>query len=150
MGLIVGFSATTTMMKNESRRILFNDHVVTLDSSDVLVLRLHGVLRATDIVAYGAARNELLEGQRYLLAVLDMRGMTDIEPNVRKEIAATRDPRPQAIAALGGSFRFRVVSEMIVKAARFFANRNIHMKFFDDERSGRAWLEEMREVFRAE
>lgn len=129
------------------RQAVIGQHVATIEPPDLLVLRFGGMIRAPDVAAYAARRADLLAGQRYLLTLADLRRVEGIEPECRRGIAAIRDERAQATAFVGGSFRFRVVAELIAQAARVFSQRKIAFRFFAEEAAARAWLAEMRRTF---
>ncbi|MDC3959060.1 hypothetical protein [Polyangium jinanense] len=130
------------------RQAVIGEHTATLEPPDLLVLTFRGVIRAPHVAAYAALRTELLADQRYLLTLADLRRVEGVEPACRRSIAAIRDERAQATAFVGGSFRFRVVAELIANAARVFAHRKLAFRFFPDEASARSWLTEMRRTLR--
>ncbi|MRG97092.1 STAS/SEC14 domain-containing protein [Polyangium spumosum] len=129
------------------RQAVIGQHVATIEPPDLLVLTFRGVIRAPDVADYVALRADLLGGQPYLLTLADLRCVEGIEPACRRSIAAIRDERAQATAFVGGSFRFRVIAELVAKAARAFAKRRLAFRFFAEEAAARAWLAEMRRTF---
>ncbi|MDI1480450.1 hypothetical protein [Polyangium sp. y55x31] len=130
------------------RQAVIGEHTATIEPPDLLILSFRGVIRAPHVEAYAALRAELLADQRYLLTLADLRRVEGVEPACRRSIATIRDERAQATAFVGGSFRFRVVAELIANAARVFARRKLAFQFFPDEASARAWLAEMRRTLR--
>jgi len=118
--------------------------VVSFEPPDLVVLRFRGLLRSSEVAEYATLRNELIAGQRYILTLGDLQLLGGFDPECRRSIALMRDERPQMVAVVGGSFRFRVVAEMITTAARVFGKRKLTVRFFEDEDPARAWLEEMR------
>ncbi|HVK68116.1 MAG TPA: hypothetical protein VM694_26845 [Polyangium sp.] len=130
------------------RQAVIGEHVATMEPPDLLILSFRGVIRAPHVAEYASLRAELLSDQRYLLTLADLRRVEDVEPACRRSIAAIRDDRAQATAFVGGSFRFRVVAELIANAARIFAHRKLAFRFFPEEAPARVWLAEMRRTFR--
>ncbi|MDI1450286.1 hypothetical protein [Polyangium sp. 6x1] len=130
------------------RQAVIGEHVAMIEPPDLLVLSFRGMIRVPHVEAYATLRGELLSDQRYLLTLADLRCVEGVEPECRRSIAAIRDERAQATAFVGGSFRFRVVAELIANAARVFAHRKLAFRFFPEEASARAWLAEMRRTFR--
>lgn len=125
-------------------RIEIGEHVGYYEEPDLLWLEFHGGISADQVIEYVEIRAGLLEGQPRILTLLDVRDMTDLPADARAAIARLRDPRPQASAVIGASFRMRVIAELVVKAAYLFTGKMIQLGFFEEVEEGHAWLVEMR------
>jgi len=111
---------------------------------DLIVAAFHGAVMPVHVDEYVAKRAMHFDGKPHILTLLDVRDLTHAPPETRKAIARLKDPRPQATAIIGAGFQYRVLAQMIVKAAHLFTGKLIELAFFDDEENARAWLEEMR------
>jgi len=133
----------------ESRRIEIDTHSIVLEAPDLLIVRFRGLLLEDHVVRYVAQRPSLLGDQKYILLMCDLRELTEVSLKGRRAIADIHDGRPQATGLVGGSFRLRVMAEMINTASRVFGKRQSRMRPFDDEASARAWLREMGQSYGA-
>lgn len=124
--------------------IALGKHSGSYEPPDLIVVQFGESIAAEDVTEYARRRAELFAGQPHILTLLDMRALTDASPGARKAIAGLREPRPQATAILGASFRARVFAQLIVKAVHLVTGKLIILGFFDDEQAARGWLAEMR------
>lgn len=131
-----------------SRQVTIGRHHAVLEPSGLLVFTFDGVIHASDVATYVTLRDTFLAGLPCVLTLVDLRSLEGIEPGSRRDIASMRESRPQATAFIGGTFQLRVISQMVVKAIRIFGGRKLAFRFFEDELTARAWLEEMGRAYR--
>lgn len=115
-------------------------------------LVFRGPLTLEDAEALRARVEEVLvAGPCYLL--VDMRGMTVMEPAARRAIGdwgRTAEKQVSGAALFGTSFAMRVLTTLILNAIRVLGRRDIVAYFARDEAEARAWLVERRAVVSAE
>ncbi len=109
---------------------------------DVVRLVFHGPLTLVDAQALRACVDEVLSaGPCYLL--VDMRGMTVMEPAARQAISdwgRSAHRQVSGAALFGASFAMRVLTTLILSAIRVLGRRDIVAHFARDEAEARAWL----------
>lgn len=133
------------MMNSASRkRLTLGKHLGYYEEPDLLWLEFHGDISAEQVAEYVAMRTVLLQGQTQILTLLDVRDLREPPAEARSAVARLKDPRPQASAVIGASFRTKVMAEFVVKAAYLFTGKRIELRFFDKPDDGYAWLRAMR------
>lgn len=126
------------------KRISLGSHLGFYEAPDLLWLEFHGDVSAAQVSEYVALRETLLQGQKRILTLLDVRDLREPPAETRRAVARLKDPRPQASAVIGASFRTKVMAELVVKAAYLFTSKRIEVNFFETTDAGYAWLLQMR------
>jgi len=133
------------MVANEARKpLLIGTHVGWYEAPDLLWLEFHGDVSAAQVLEYVAMRETLLQGQKRILTLLDVRDLREPSAETRSTVARLKDPRPQASAIIGASYRTKVMTELGVKAVYLFTGKRIEVEFFETTDAGYAWLLQMR------
>lgn len=102
----------------------------------------------------GAIANRLIEqlvewssNKPYVLLVVNVGGFLSFSTEARKILASNGHRLPPRVLALfGGSFATRVVLDLLDRASWLLGSRNRLAKHWPDEKSARAWANEMRLV----
>jgi hypothetical protein len=133
------------MVASEARKPLFiGTHLGWYEAPDLLWLEFHGDVSGAQVLEYVALRERLLQGQKRILTLLDVRDLREPSAETRRTVARLKDPRPQASAIIGASYRTKVMTELGVKAVYLFTGKRIEVDFFATPEAGYAWLLEMR------
>lgn len=120
-------------------------HRVSYEEPDLLVVRLHGFVSRDEMAQILDARSALTEGLGHFLILCDLREFTSLALKANRLLADRPDPRPQAVAFVGASFRSRVLADMTIRAASIFAKRLSPHHFCREEGEARAWLDGVRQ-----
>lgn len=91
---------------------------------------------------------ELARGEPYMLFIFDVTRLTSMSQEARKIMISNghRLP-PRVLSYFGASFTIRVIHELLMRAsARLGSGTNRFVHHSSDEKSARAWANEMRPV----
>ncbi len=91
--------------------------------------------------------NEVLRAQGRCYMLVDMAGMTGMEPAARRAIGdwgRTAEQQVSGAAMYGTSFAMRVLTTLVLNAIRVLGRRDIVAFFARDEAEARAWLDRRR------
>jgi len=122
-------------------------HTFCFEEPDIFVARFHGPLEADHVRALSRARAEHGRDLPYILFLADQTHLGDTSAEARRAFREEgRSHLPSATAIVGASRTMRVLADLAFRAINFFRRDPVHFRFFEDEASARAWLNEMRPV----
>lgn len=112
------------------------------ESPDTSVWRFHGDVSEEMMRALTHREKQLIEGQPYLLKLVDMTRAGTISAGARKAGAEKVHEIPVlAVAIFGANFAIRVLANLVIRAGCILRQIDtVPTQFFETESQGRAWL----------
>lgn len=120
----------------------FGRSTVTFESPDTTVWRFRGDLSEEAMRTLTFREKQLIEGQPYLLKLVDMTQAGTISAGARKAGAEKVHAIPVlAVAIFGANFAIRVLANLVIRAGSLMRKIDtVPTQFFETEMEARAWL----------
>lgn len=119
---------------------------VVFESPDTTVWRFNGDVSEEIMRSLTLREKQLIEGQTYLLKLVDMSGAGTISAGARKAGAEkVHDVPVLGVAIFGANFAIRVLANLVIRAGSMMRKIDtVPTQFFQTESEGRAWLAQRR------
>lgn len=117
-------------------------HTLTREGDLVRVV-FRGPLTLADAEGLRVRVNEALAGGGHCYLLVDMRGLTEMQPEARRAIGEwgrMADRHISGAAIYGASFALRVLTTLMLNAVRVLARQDLVVHFARDEAASLAWL----------
>jgi hypothetical protein len=114
---------------------------IGLQAPDLLLVTLRGSVTREEIEGLLAARDALTKGLDHFLLLCRLDDFSGVTMAGNRALAEAPDSRPQAVTFLGASYRTRIVTEMVIRAANLFTQTHALWHFSSTEREAFIWLE---------
>lgn len=114
---------------------------------DLIELELRGSLTVADVTALKQAVSEVLAAQGSCFLLADLREMSGIAADARRQISEWSKTSPEHLsgaAVYGCSFAVRALLTLTLNAIRLFRQQRVEANFVRDAAAGRAWIEARR------
>jgi len=132
-----------------TEHIRVGEHSLHIEAPDVFVIVIRGDVDEGQAVAVCEAMVAFAKGKKYVLFLCDLTDMGDISQTVRQTFADySRLGPPRGTALFGGSFRVRILVDIVTRVSNLFSRRYRQVRFVGTEAEARACLEELRRSFR--
>lgn len=117
-------------------------HELSVEEPDLVVIRVRGPARASEIHKISQLlRATGKRGTVYLMTHLETAEFEGSPEGRRHFVETTRGLTTMVTAVVGANFRFRVILRFVENLVRMMSKLKLHIQFFDDETSARAWLQ---------
>lgn len=119
--------------------------LLEVEEPDLVIYRLGGVVDGAQLRALRAAEGQWNVGKPYLLVLIDISRQKGSTMDARKASTEPAQGTPyRALAVCGGSRYARVLTDLVMRAIRAITRTELRLGYFDDETSGRVWLDAQR------
>lgn len=116
-------------------------HRAELQGSELLLLRLTGVLRSDDLGGLLARVRPAIADRSAIDVIFDMRALHMLPGDTRRRLAdEIRELPLRAVAFVGGDFSLRVIGTIVMRMLDVDRGERRPVRFFDDEAEARRWL----------
>lgn len=144
MSWSTGVMSSTDSHHDQQPVIHVGKHEVTYDTDDLMVIRVHGNISVDDARGLALAERKIWANNDavYLLVIVDK--TVSIDSGLLGEVKSLYAGRPPHTSALvGASFTLQTVGSLLNRALRLIG-RPSSLRFFNDEATARAWIDEER------
>jgi hypothetical protein len=135
---------------DHSTTLHFGANSLTFERPDTMILVTRGLV---DGASAGQCMDQIVEWSKsmpYLLVVMNVEKVTSFSSEARKVFTSNGHRLPPRVLSLfGGSFKIQVLLDLMDRASWLLGSRNRFTKHWPDEKSARAWANEMRSVLLA-
>ena len=120
-------------------------HCIWFEAPDLVHHHFVGDLKAQELRDLLRVQAGFMSGRRYGLVLADHTSLGATDTGVIGVLREDTTPGTlYATAVVGATFHTALLAELSIRAANVFRAARIHLRFFPDEASARAWLYEMR------
>lgn len=125
-------------------------HVVAFENDELLVIRARGAFLPGEMKAIARAHDARLLEQGRLFVLVDV-GTAEPPSYASRQELKERPKKlpPHWIAYVGMPREYVIFLDLIVRAVSVLSSSKIVHRYFQDELTARAWLDEMRAKFSA-
>lgn len=119
-------------------------HTISFEPPWLVNYVVRGALSADEMLRFAAFVDEHASGCSFVLALADLRELGAVPVETRRTAAYSIPRFPyRGMAFHGGSFQARIITKLVLGAARLLARDDQNpVRFFDTEGEARAWLAE--------
>ncbi|MDC3952768.1 hypothetical protein [Polyangium jinanense] len=124
----------------------FGEQVAWIEEPNVFAMRLSGEIDGPSLEGLLDFQSDWSAGKDHIFVLCDLSAVTGATIEARRVLQGKRVTTPMTHLCIGASFTIRVVTEMVVRAARFIgtAPREMQIVFFASEAEARAYLDRPR------
>jgi rsbT co-antagonist protein RsbR len=121
----------------------YASHRAELQSAELLVLRLSGVLRPDELGALLARVRPSIDDRSTIDVIFDMRALHMLPGDTRQRLTDEIRRLPlRAAAFVGGDFSLRIIGTIVMRMLDVERPEPRPVRFFEDEDEARRWLAE--------
>ncbi|MDI1481836.1 STAS/SEC14 domain-containing protein [Polyangium sp. y55x31] len=120
----------------------FGKQVAWIEAPNIFAMRLSGEIDGPSLEALLAFQAEWCAEKDHVFVLCDLSTVTGATIEARRALQGTHIKNAMTHLCVGASFTIRVVTEMVVRAARFMgtASPDMEIQFFETEAEARAYM----------